>query len=78
MKLDQDLVSITRGDRQIVRVRLEGDAPATPIGTTVKDAFVLLAAGKEQRFDTLAEAVLASSGGDTIEVRGNGPFVSEG
>ena len=42
-------------------------------------AFVLLggkgvAVGK---FDTLAEAVQAASDGDTIEIRGNGPFVTE-
>src|SRR4029077_13156407 len=28
-------------------------------------------------FDTLGEAVASSGNGDTIEVRGNGPFVSE-
>ena len=42
-------------------------------------AFVLLG-GKgvaERKFDTLAEAVQAASDGDTIEIRGNGPFVSE-
>ena len=39
-------------------------------------AFVLLADGKERKFDTLAEAVQAASDGDTIEIRGNGPFVS--
>ena len=31
----------------------------------------------ERKFDTLAEAVLAASDGDTIEIRGNGPFVTE-
>ena len=31
----------------------------------------------ERKFDTLAEAVLGASDGDTIEIRGNGPFVSE-
>src|SRR5262249_111256 len=30
-----------------------------------------------RKFDTLAEAVLSSNDGDTIEVRGNGPFVTE-
>src|SRR5262249_15959037 len=29
----------------------------------------------ERRFDTLAEAVLGASSGDTIEIRGNGPFL---
>ncbi len=31
----------------------------------------------ERKFGTLAEAVLSASYGDTIEVRGNGPFVCE-
>ena len=42
-------------------------------------AFVLLG-GKdvpERKFDNLAEAVQAASEGDTIEVRGNGPFVGQ-
>src|SRR5262249_49320337 len=42
-------------------------------------AFVLLG-GKgvaERKCDTLAEAVQGASDGDTIEIRGNGPFVSE-
>ena len=37
---------------------------------------MLLAAGKERKFDTLAEAVQGASDGDTIEIRGNGPFVT--
>jgi hypothetical protein len=42
-------------------------------------AFALMGArGVEvARYDTLAEAVQRSSDGDTIEVHGNGPFVSE-
>ncbi len=47
--------------------------------TVEPKAFVLLG-GKgvaERKFDTLAEAVLSASTGDTIEVRGNGPFISE-
>jgi hypothetical protein len=46
---------------------------------TEPQAFALLGArGIEvARYDTLAEAVQRSSDGDTIEVRGNGPFVSE-
>jgi serine/threonine protein kinase/formylglycine-generating enzyme required for sulfatase activity len=41
--------------------------------------FVVLARNNraEQKRATLAEAVLKSSEGDTIEVRGNGPFVSQ-
>src|SRR5262249_38983073 len=43
-------------------------------------AFVVLTGkGVEARkFDTFAEAVLGASEGDTIEIRGNGPFVSDG
>jgi WD40 repeat protein/tetratricopeptide (TPR) repeat protein len=41
-------------------------------------AFVVLGPeDAERKFDTLAEAVAASSPGDTIEIRGNGPFVTE-
>src|SRR5262249_19491823 len=45
---------------------------------TERGAFVLLG-GKgvaERKFDTLAEAVQGASDGDTIEVRGDGPFLS--
>jgi WD40 repeat protein len=43
-----------------------------------RGAFVLLG-GKgvpERKFDTLAAAVQAASDGDSIEIRGNGPFIS--
>ena len=42
-------------------------------------AFVLLggAGVAERKFDTLAEAVLRAGDGDTIEIRGNGPFVTD-
>ncbi|MCI0683913.1 MAG: serine/threonine protein kinase [Gemmataceae bacterium] len=40
-------------------------------------AFVLLADGEERKFDTLAEAVAMAGDSATIEVRGNGPFVSD-
>ena len=44
------------------------------------NAFVVLGGNgvPERKFDTLAEAVQGASKGDTIEVRGNGPFVSDG
>src|SRR5262249_48724345 len=39
--------------------------------------FVLLGGkGEVGKFDTLAEAVQRASDGDTIEVRGNGPFIT--
>src|SRR5262249_42059663 len=34
------------------------------------------AGGKERKFDTLVDAVQAASDGDTIEIRGNGPFIT--
>jgi hypothetical protein len=43
-------------------------------------AFVLLGGEgvADRKFDTLAEAVQRASDGDTIEIRGNGPFVTDG
>jgi hypothetical protein len=74
--LDRELVSIAKGGREIVKVKME--APAAPMAAKgEKGAFVLLAAGKERKFDTLAEAVQGANDGDTIEVRGNGPFVTD-
>src|SRR5207249_3742089 len=57
--LDRDLVTITRGDKQIVRVRLEGESAASIMPKAERGVFVLLG-GKgvdERRFDTLAEVV---------------------
>src|SRR5262249_48140816 len=77
--LDRDLVTITRGDKQTVRVRLEAGVPAAAAPKAEPGAFVVLggkgAAGKT--FDTLAEAVNGAAAGDTIEVRGDGPFVTD-
>jgi hypothetical protein len=78
--LDRDLVTISRGDRQIVRVRLEDESPAAAaIHPAERGAFVVRG-GKGvavRTFDTLAEAVQTATDGDTVEVRGNGPFVTE-
>jgi hypothetical protein len=74
--LERELVSIAKGGREVVRVKLE-TASAPAIAKSEQGAFVVLAAGKERKFDTLAEAVQGATDGDTIEVRGNGPFVSE-
>jgi hypothetical protein len=43
------------------------------------EAFVLLGSKDiaERKFDTLAEALLRATDGDTIEIRGNGPFIVE-
>jgi hypothetical protein len=75
--LERDLVTIARGDREIVRLRLEGEAPA-PASKGEVGAFVVMGGTgvPERRFDTLAEAVQTASDGDTIEVRGDGPFVT--
>lgn len=52
-------------------------APAAPIAEP--QAFVVMGGQEvaERKFDTLAEAVQGSSDGDTVEVRGNGPFLSD-
>ena len=76
--LDRDLVTITRSDRQIVKVRLEGalGPSSTKIG---HGSFVVLESGGDhvRTCDTLVVAVRGSSDGDTIEIRGNGPFLTE-
>ena len=77
--LDRELVTVLRGGREIVRVKLEAP-PAAPVAKAEAGAFVVLG-GKgvaERRFDTLVEAVVSSNDGDIIEIRGNGPFVSDG
>jgi hypothetical protein len=76
--LDQDLVTISGPGRQRVRVRLEGPLPDTTASTAEEHPFVLLGGQgvAERRFDTLAEAVLTATDGDTIEIRGNGPFLT--
>lgn len=76
VRLDRDLVTILRNDKQVVRVRLEGDAVTAGVGAG-RGAFVVLVGRDvaERKFDTLAEAVMCASDGDSIEVRGNGPFL---
>jgi serine/threonine protein kinase/WD40 repeat protein len=57
-----------------------GDSPASAIAASAeKGAFVLLGGedAAERKFDTLAEAALKVTDGDTIEIRGNGPFVTD-
>ncbi len=64
--------------RTLYTAGVEGSVKAWHITLTDKGPFVLLArAGrKEQRLASLGAAVAAARHGDTIEVRGNGPFVS--
>jgi hypothetical protein len=79
---DRDLVTITRNDRQVVRVRIEGALGVSGRVTEVepsgeRGAFVLMGspAGPVRAFDSLADAIQHSTDGDTIEVRGHGPFI---
>jgi hypothetical protein len=53
--------------------------PFAPASKPAPHAFVNLGGQgiAERAFETLAEAVLSASEGDTLEVRGDGPFVSE-
>jgi serine/threonine protein kinase len=76
--LERELVRISRGGREVVKVKIE-TASAAVAGIVQKGAFVLLG-GKDvtvRKFDTLAEAVLAATDGDAIEIRGNGPFITQ-
>ena len=80
VRLDQELITITRGDKQVVRVQREGEAAGARTAAVAEPgAFVLLGGTgvTERKFDTLAKAVLGASDGDTIEIHGNGPFVSD-
>ncbi len=72
----EELVTITRGDRRVVRVAREGAAATA--ARVQPHPFVILArdGNMERAFGTLAEAVLAASDGDTIEIRAGGPFPS--
>jgi len=77
--LDQELVTITRGDKQVVRVCLQAAPSTAKEAAAERGAFVVLG-GKdvpERDCHTLAEAVLAASDGDTIEIRGNGPYTTK-
>ena len=76
-----EIITIIRGGRQVVQVSLEADAPGTtePATKSERQAFAVLGGPDvaDRKFDTLSEAVLRASDGDTIEVRGNGPFISQ-
>ncbi|MBW3595879.1 MAG: serine/threonine-protein kinase, partial [Planctomycetes bacterium] len=79
VRLDRDLVTITRGDKQVLRVRLKDEPLVNSARITEPGAFAVLGIKgvAERKFDTLAAAVLHTSDGDTIEVRGNGPFLTD-
>ena len=80
----QELVSISRGGRQVVRVTHQADA-SVPNRLTIQQpsqglgAFVVLRTDGQLsgKFDTLADAVMNSSSGDVIEIRGDGPFITD-
>ena len=76
--IKQELVTIARNGQRVMRVTREpaGPQPLTPAAAE-KEAFVVLsgAGQKIAAFSTLADAVQGSSDGDTIEVRGSGPFI---
>ena len=79
VQLDQELVTISRGDKRVVHVHLEAvSSPSATPAQAERGVFVVLRGQDdfEGNFDTLAEAVTGSSDGDTIEIRGNGPFVT--
>lgn len=80
VKLDRELVSISRGDKQVVKVRLEaaGVTGATVAQVGSGEFVVLGVSGVPQaKFETLTEAVARAASGDTIEIRGNGPFLTD-
>lgn len=68
-------VTITRGGKRTVRIS-QGGGIAT---VQTPGVFVVLASGgpKENKFDSLAEAVAGARNGDTIEIRSSGPFWSD-
>jgi serine/threonine protein kinase len=74
--LETELVNIATGGREVIKVKLEASR-VTTAAKVEKGAFVLLAGGKDRKFETLAAAVQGASNGDTIEIRGNGPFVTK-
>ncbi len=78
--LKQRIVTITRGNREVVRVTHEVEdkvlgATATS-GKSGKEAFVVInSRGVEiQKFDRLQDAIKGATSGDIIEIRGDGPF----
>jgi serine/threonine protein kinase len=76
----EELITITRGAKRVVKVSLEqGAAAARAVAHAAPGAFVVLNGEGVQvgEFDTLADAVLGAGAGDAIEVRGNGPFVTD-
>jgi len=76
LPLERELISIAKGGHEVVRVKLQ--APPQQLANAGKGEFVLLSGdgAPPRKFDTLAAAVAHANDGDTIEIRGNGPFVT--
>jgi hypothetical protein len=78
-KLNDEGLRRLRGEAAtLLGGRLEGEAPAKAAAKAELGAFMVLG-GKDvavHKYDTLAEAVRNARDGDTIEVRGNGPFIT--
>jgi serine/threonine protein kinase len=78
LRLSAKKFTLNRGGTKIVAVEwLKKDEKEPPAGEA--EAFVLLDSkgAAMRKVGTLAEAVVAANDGDTIEVRGNGPFVTD-
>ena len=75
VRLDRDLVTITRNHKQVVRVRLDAGAEISAVAQ--RGAFVVVGTEgvADRAFESLADAVVNSAQGNIIEIRGNGPFV---
>jgi len=76
--IKQELVTITRGGRRVVRVTLEPPDNTVPTPIAERNAFVVFSGTGSYvgKFDTLSDPVTGSTSGDTIEIRGNGPFLT--
>jgi serine/threonine protein kinase len=76
--LPEEAITISRGGKRIVAVRCMAEAAPLP-GPSAVSAFVVLnrASRAERAYATLAEAIVGSNSGDTIEIRGNGPFTTQ-
>ena len=86
--LPETLVTISRGGREIVTIRRPQGPTGSPVDASApnrqplvpdKEPFVVLDAKGAVRggYGSLADAVGNSQEGETIEIRGNGPFASE-
>lgn len=81
-QVKQELVTITRGGKRMVKISLDGITstvsrePVTSVASI--GTFVVLSGGdgKENKFDSLEDAIRNARHHDTVEIRGDGPFWS--